>query len=133
VTWEELKELARSDLVDIGSHSRTHRILSDADDDASWDEIHGSRRDLERRLDVEIASFCFPNGLPADYRGDQVEMLSRAGYSCAVASHFGYVTSESNRFALPRIGDVFRDMTRFRLEVDGLEYLRRRVRGERPF
>jgi peptidoglycan/xylan/chitin deacetylase (PgdA/CDA1 family) len=132
VTWEDLKRMARSDLIDIGSHSRTHRILSDADDDTSWDEIYGSRRDLESRLDVEIASFCFPNGLPADYRRDQVEMLARAGYSCGVASHFGHVTSRSNRFALPRVGDVFRGMSGFRRQLDGLEYLWRRVRGERP-
>jgi peptidoglycan/xylan/chitin deacetylase (PgdA/CDA1 family) len=132
VSWEDLKQLARSDLIDIGSHSRTHRILSDVDDDESWDEIYGSRRELERRLDVEIASFCFPNGLPADYRPDQLEMVARAGYSCAVASHFGYVTSESDRFALPRIGGVFCGMTRFRQDLDGLEYLWRRVRRERP-
>ena len=104
VSWEDLRALAKSGLVDIGSHTRTHRMLGDADADESWDEIAGSRRELEQRLDVEIASFCFPFGMPADYRPDQLEMVARAGYSCAVASHFGYVTNESNRFALPRIG-----------------------------
>ena len=59
-------------------------------------------------------------------------MLQRAGYSCGVASHFGHVTSRSNRFALPRVGDVFRGMSGFRRQLDGLEYLWRRVRGERP-
>jgi peptidoglycan/xylan/chitin deacetylase (PgdA/CDA1 family) len=132
VAWGDLKQLTRSELVDIGSHSRTHRILSDADDDESWDEIDGSRRELERRLDVEIASFCFPNGQPADYRARELAMVARAGYVCATASHFGYVTRESNRFALPRIGRVFGDMARFRQDIDGLEYLRRRVRRERP-
>jgi peptidoglycan/xylan/chitin deacetylase (PgdA/CDA1 family) len=130
VAWEDLQQLARSELVDIGSHSRTHRILSDADDDDSWDEIDGSRRELERRLDVEIASFCFPNGHPADYRADQIAMVARAGYVCATASHFGYVTRESNRFALPRIGSVFGDMPRFRQDIDGLEYVWRRLHRE---
>lgn len=132
VAWEDLQQLARSELVDIGSHSRTHRILSDADDDESWDEIDGSRRELERRLDVEIASFCFPNGHPGDYRPEHLEMVAQAGYVCATASHSGCVTRESNRFALPRIGGVFGDMARFRQDIDGLEYLRRRVRRERP-
>jgi peptidoglycan/xylan/chitin deacetylase (PgdA/CDA1 family) len=132
VAWEDLQQLVRSELVDIGSHSRTHRILSDADDDESWGEIDGSRRELERRLDVEIATFCFPNGQPTDYRAEQLAMVGRAGYVCATASHFGYVTRESNRFALPRIGSVFVDMRRFRQDIDGLEYLWRRVRRERP-
>ena len=130
VDWDDLKRLTTSALIDIGSHSRTHRILSDADEGDSWDEIDGSRRDLERRLGIEIASFCFPNGLPSDYRADQLAMLDRAGYSCAVASHFGYVTSESNRFALPRVGGVH-DITSFRRDLDGLEYLWRRARRER--
>ena len=128
VSWDDLRQLARSEVVDIGSHTRTHRILSDADDDESWNEIDGSRRELERRLDVEIASFCFPNGLPADYRNEQLDMVARAGYACATASHFGYVTRAANRFALPRIGGVFGDMPRFRQDVDGLAYLWRRIR-----
>ena len=132
VSWEDLRGLARSRLVDIGSHTRTHRMLGDAAADESWDEIGGSRRELEQRLDVEIATFCFPFGMPADYRPDQLEMVARAGYSCAVAAHFGYVTNESNRFALPRIGRVFGDMTRFQQDLDGAEYLWRRVRRQRP-
>ena len=132
VSWDELKALARSDLVDLGSHTRTHRILADADADQSWNEIAGSRRDLEQRLGVEIATFCYPNGKPADYRPEHLEMAARAGYSCAVASHFGYVTSASNRFALPRVGRVFGDLTTFRQDLDGPEYLWRRVRGQRP-
>lgn len=132
VSWEELRALTRSGLVDVGSHTRTHRSLADAGADESWDEIDGSRRALEQRLDTEIATFCFPYGLPSDYRPDQVEMVARAGYACAVASHFGYVTPASNRFALPRIGRVFGDMTRFRQDLDGPEYLWRRVHGQRP-
>ena len=132
VSWEDLKELARSGLVDIGSHTRTHRMLGGADADDAWDEIDGSRRALEQRLGIAIASFCFPYGLPADYRREQLEMVARAGYACAVASHFGYVTDESNRFALPRIGRVFGDMTRFRQDLDGPEYLWRRLRRQRP-
>jgi peptidoglycan/xylan/chitin deacetylase (PgdA/CDA1 family) len=131
-SWDDLRELAASGLVDIGSHSRTHPMLADADADDAWDEIAGSRRELEQRLDVEIASFCFPFGMPADYRPDQLAMVARAGYSCAVAAHFGYVTNESDRFALPRIGRVFADMTRFRQDLDGAEYLWRRVRRQRP-
>jgi peptidoglycan/xylan/chitin deacetylase (PgdA/CDA1 family) len=130
VDWEQLKAMLRSGLVDVGSHTRTHRILSDADDAEAWSEIDGSRRALEQRLGVEISSFCFPNGQRADYRAEQLEMVARAGYACGVASHFGYVTRASHRFALPRVGRVFGDMTRFRQELDGPEYLWRRARGE---
>lgn len=129
VGWEQLHELLRDGLVEVGSHTRTHRMLSDAGDAEAWDEIDGSRRALERRLGVEIATFCFPNGQPADYRAEHLAMVARAGYACAVASHFGYVTAASQRFALPRLGRVFGDMTTFRQELDGPAYLWHRVRG----
>jgi len=130
VSWQDLERLARIELVDIGSHSRTHRLLADAGADDSWDEIDGSRRELEGRLQVEIASFCFPTGRPSDYRPEHVEMVARAGYVCATAAHPGLVTAESNRFALPRLGGVFHDLSRFRQELDGVEHLRQRFAGK---
>lgn len=131
LSWAELKELAGSALVDIGSHSRTHAILDSIRAEQAWDEIHGSRRELERRLGAEVTSFCYPNGLVADYRPEHVEMVAKAGYQCATAAHFGYVTTESNRFALPRIGGDATDMSLFRKRLDGFEYLQRRLSAGR--
>ncbi len=126
LSWAELKELAGSELVDIGSHSRTHAVLDAIGPEQSWDEVYGSRHELERRLGIEVTSFCYPNGLVSDYRPDHVEMVVKAGYRCATAAHFGYVTAESDRFALPRIGCDAKDMLMFRKHVDGFEYLQRR-------
>jgi len=131
LSWEELEELAHSGLIDIGSHSRTHAILGSIGTDESWQEVSGSRRELERRLGVEVASFCYPNGLASDYRPDHIEMVAKAGYRCATAAHFGYVKAESNRFALPRVGGDVIDMASFRMRLDGFEYLQRRVTGGR--
>jgi len=131
LSWAELKELAGSGLVDIGSHSRTHAILNTIDAERSWDEVYGSRQELERRLGVEVASFCYPNGLFPDYGPEHVEMVAKAGYGCASAAHFGCVTAASNRFALPRIGCVATDASMFRKYLDGFEYLQRRVSGAR--
>ncbi|MBI3782114.1 MAG: polysaccharide deacetylase family protein [Deltaproteobacteria bacterium] len=130
LSWEELQRLSASPLIEIGSHTRTHATLCSIDDDQSWDEICGSRRELERRLDAPITAFCYPNGSFADYRREQVAMVAKAGYLCATAAHFGCVREQSNRFALPRIACHAGDITRFRKTVDGLELLRRRLRGE---
>ena len=126
LSWAELEELSRSALIDIGSHSRTHPILGSMGSEESWQEVYGSRQQLERRLGVEVASFCYPNGLSSDYRLDHIEMVEKAGYRCATAAHFGYVRAESNRFALPRVGGDVTDMPMFRMRLDGFEYLQRR-------
>ena len=58
-------------------------------------------------------------------------MVRRAGFVCATASHIGWVSPESSRFALPRIGGDVGDMARFCKYLDGFEYYQRRAAGER--
>jgi peptidoglycan/xylan/chitin deacetylase (PgdA/CDA1 family) len=129
LSWSELQEVVRSGLVEIGSHSRRHAILSSVDDERARLEIEGSRCELQQRLEIEVSSFCYPNGLPGDYRPEHMAMVRDAGYRCATAAHFGCVTPSSDRFALPRVGGVD-DPSLFRKYVDGFELLQRRVRRE---
>ena len=131
LSWAELREVVNSGLIDIGSHSQTHALLSTIDAESAWNEVHGSRQELQQQLGIEVTSFCYPNGLVSDCRPEHVEMVARAGYSCATAAHFGYVTSASRRFALPRVGSDGRDQVMFRKRLDGFEYLQQRVSGER--
>lgn len=128
LSWKDLAELAAGRNVEIGAHTRRHPILSKLGTDDAWDEINGSRDELQRRLDVEVATFCYPNGKAPDYTPEQIEMVRRAGYVCAAASHIGWVSRESNRFALPRIGGDG-NLLRFRKYLDGFEYWQRRAAG----
>jgi len=127
MSWEQLREVADSGLIEIGSHTRTHPILAYVNEKESWEELHTSRCEIQERLSVPVRSFCYPNGMPGDYREvEQVEMLRRAGYQCATASHFGYVSLQSNIFTLPRIGGNARDMNLFLKYLDGAEYFQQR-------
>ena len=126
MTWKLLKELSESSLVEIGSHTLTHPILSTENSQNSWEEISTSRRVLERKIGRPVKSFCYPNGQIGDYRSDQMEMIRKAGYSCGIASHFGYVTPDSNLMALPRIGAEHSDIYSFYKYLDGVEYFLRK-------
>lgn len=123
--WDQLRELQHSGLIEMGSHTRRHPILARVGSDDSWSELNGSKGDLERNLGTEIHSFCYPNGLEGDYRPDQVDMLRRAGYLCAAASHLGYVSKNSDWYALPRIGAPAGEMNLWFKYLDGAEYLQR--------
>lgn len=126
MSWEQLREVADSGLIEIGSHTRTHPILAYVNAEDSWEELHTSRCEIEERLSISVRSFCYPNGMPGDYRQDQVKMVRRAGYRCAVTSHFGYVSVQSNIFTLSRIGGNAGDMNLFLKYLDGAEYFQRR-------
>jgi len=130
MSWRQLKELAQSELVEIGSHTRRHPILAGVSSEDSWVELNGSKDDIERNLGTHVKAFCYPNGQKGDYREDQMDMLRRSGYICAAASHFGYVSKRSNLFALPRIGTTARDMSLWLKYVDGAEYLQRQLLRE---
>jgi peptidoglycan/xylan/chitin deacetylase (PgdA/CDA1 family) len=103
-SWDELREMADSGFVDIGSHTVTHPILSTISDEESWQELSGSRDQIENGLGRTPGSFCFPNGMPGDFRPTQVKQIADAGYSCSVVASFGLVDEGADPFRLPRLG-----------------------------
>lgn len=103
-SWDELREMADSGLMEIGSHTATHPILSSISDEESWLELTYSRRQIEENVRREVRSFCYPNGMPGDFRPSQVRQVEQAGYICAVVAQPGMVGLRSDRYQLPRIG-----------------------------
>jgi len=84
----------------LGSHSRTHRSLKLLDDAAIFDEIAGSKRDLEDRLRVPIRYFAYPYGHLDDRAREVVE---RCGYAAACSTQSGFNNVSTDRWGLRRI------------------------------
>jgi len=103
-SWTELREMAESGLVEIGSHTVTHPILSSVTDEESWDEVTRSRAQIEEGIGQTVNCFCYPNGMPGDYRPSQVKQVQKAGYACSVIAESGMVETNSDPYRLPRIG-----------------------------
>ncbi|HKN46487.1 MAG TPA: polysaccharide deacetylase family protein [Candidatus Polarisedimenticolia bacterium] len=61
VTWEMLDEMRRAG-VTIGSHTRSHGLLTNESPARVLNEIAGSRRELERRLGTAPVHFAYPGG-----------------------------------------------------------------------
>ncbi len=122
-SWTELREMANSGLIEIGSHTATHPILSSITDTESWHELTVSRAQIEDGIGKQISSFCFPNGKPGDYRASQVQQIIDAGYTSAVVASPGLVQSGMTAYELPRIGiSGVCDELSFRKSLDGTEY-----------
>jgi peptidoglycan/xylan/chitin deacetylase (PgdA/CDA1 family) len=85
MSWEQLRGMvARGH--EVGSHSMTHQLLPQLDDDALADEVAGSRRVLEAKLGCTVETFCYPNG-DADAR--VVRAVKDAGYARALSTRWG--------------------------------------------
>jgi len=61
MTWNQLRELAREGLT-LGSHTRTHTIMTKATPEQMHEEVRGSQEDLQREIGACLPIFCYPNG-----------------------------------------------------------------------
>ena len=81
MTAEEVAELARSPLVEIGSHTLRHAVLETASAEEAYREMTACKQVLEDSLGVEIPSFCYPR---CAYSPACPDAARRSGYSNAV-------------------------------------------------
>jgi peptidoglycan/xylan/chitin deacetylase (PgdA/CDA1 family) len=84
---------------EIGSHSVTHPILTQLDDQSLATEFVASKQELENSLGPPIAGFCYPNG-SADSR--VMAAARAAGYTYACTTRPGLNEATTDPFALLR-------------------------------
>ena len=84
--WQQLEELEASGLVELGSHTCTHRRLdkSLANETLEY-EIKHSQQILKQRTGKQVSQFCFPNG---DY-DEHALSLVKSTYKGAVTTTRG--------------------------------------------
>ena len=98
MTFNEIAELA-SDGHEIGSHSMTHCLMPECDDQALIYDLEESRRVLQTRVGQPIESFCYPNG-NSDAR--TARAVAKAGYRRAVTTTWGSNEQSGDQFRLCR-------------------------------
>jgi len=94
MTWDEVRACARRG-VTFGPHTVTHPILSQADPQASNEEIEESWWRLQQETDAAIPIFCYPNGDPGSFGAREIATVQRLGLVGAVSSVPDYVSDRS--------------------------------------
>ncbi|MBN2445612.1 MAG: polysaccharide deacetylase family protein [Phycisphaerae bacterium] len=106
VTPEQLREMSEN-RVSIQSHTLTHRILTELDDDTVRYELEESRRRLTQSTDRPVNHIAIPR---AGYSRRIKRLVKEAGYLTACCNNKGSTNGRSEPLALPRIV-VERDMS----------------------
>ena len=117
LTWAELRELSAHALIEIGSHTLSHPMLSSLSAADSHSEITQSKSIIENELGHAINSFCYPAG---NHTTREIESARSAGYQTAVTVKPGVNRRNTNPLALKRLEITFRDEPgNLKLKLDG--------------
>ena len=76
LTWEELDAIHHAGFK-IGSHTKSHVLMTNESRERVQDELMGSRQDLERRLPTRIRHIAYPSG---SWDTHSVAAAAAAGY-----------------------------------------------------
>jgi peptidoglycan/xylan/chitin deacetylase (PgdA/CDA1 family) len=109
VTWAQAKEMADSGLMEIGSHTHTHTIVTLHGEAAARDELSRSKALVEKNVQRRCDLFCYPNGDFDDFSADSARLLKEAGYLCGLTTVAGFTTPACDPYALRRFGTDDRD------------------------
>src|SRR5579864_379815 len=82
LTWEMLAGVLRAGMT-VGSHTRTHVLMTNESRQKVMDEVVGSRAELEKRLGTGVQHFVYPDGA---FNTSSVNAVAAAGYRFAYTS-----------------------------------------------
>ncbi len=101
--WGGARKLAAHSGVAIGSHTRSHPILSRESCETQLAELRASRIELEQGVDRPVTLLAYPNGQREDYDACTVSAARDAGYAYALTSRGGLNRTHTPRFELRRV------------------------------
>ena len=97
--WDEIAELDAEGTLRFEAHSLTHPNLLRLRDEASREEIIGSKVALEARLGRPVRAFSYPAGL---FGSRERAYVGEAGFDVAVSCEPGLNTRSTDRLVLRR-------------------------------
>jgi peptidoglycan/xylan/chitin deacetylase (PgdA/CDA1 family) len=117
----QLRELSRSPLAEIGSHSVDHVSMRSLPRSELERQAVDSKRTLEQLLGCAVTAFAYPYGQLRDVSRETEDAVGRAGYRIAVTTRWGSMSRADRPLALRRIW--FSDQ-------DGPQEMHAKVEGE---
>ena len=101
-TEEQLKEMQKSGLVDIQSHTVTHPYLADLSYQKQKIELFESKKYLKDVYNIDSQVICYPYGSRNE---NTVELANEAGYTYGLDMDGGvyYTDVHTNLLKIPRI------------------------------
>ncbi|OGL44902.1 MAG: hypothetical protein A2W05_06525 [Candidatus Schekmanbacteria bacterium RBG_16_38_10] len=88
LSWDEVRNMAVNG-ISFGSHTKTHPVLSAIPIADVREEIAGSKKIIEDKLQKAVTTFAYPFGKKDDYTEQVVTILNREGIKRACTTNRG--------------------------------------------
>lgn len=103
INTDQLLEMDRSGLVEMGAHTLNHPILTNEDDQTSESEIVDSFQGLEEILGHKTLYFAYPNGMPGiDFGEREINILKKVDCKLAFSAETRSFSSKDEAYSFPR-------------------------------
>lgn len=100
ISWENIKEMYDSGLIQFGSHSKSHPDLTVISSAKRQEEIFQSKQIIEEKIGSEVIAFSYPAGA---YNNTVIGETAAAGYKFAVTTRPGDARLEQGLLTLHRV------------------------------
>lgn len=119
MSWDQIREIADSDLVTIGSQAHEHPHMPAQSAAANLADLRESQDRFKAELGQAPDLFAYPYG---EYSESVVQVVREIGFEAAFGQHSGAMARTMDRFKLPRyaMNESYGDMDRFRLAINAL-------------
>lgn len=83
LTWDALREMTGTGLVEVGSHTHTHAVVDKLNPAELRSELQRSKDRIEAELQQSVQHFAYPKGVRA--RGDLAKVVAEEFETAAIA------------------------------------------------
>jgi len=122
MSWEQIKEIEKSDLVVIGHHSHTHDYLIDKSNREFISDIEKANKIFLENLGYIPKLFSYPFGEYSKFMKDYISK----NFILSFGQHSGVIDINKDKFELPRfpINEKYGEIKRFKSIINyyPLEY-----------
>jgi len=98
--WSDVRLMEDSGLIKFGPHGAQHYILTGLDQSACEHDIMRSHAALNEHCARPLKIYCYPNG---NNNSVIQSLLSNLGYTHALSTQSGLISTKQNEYCLPRI------------------------------
>ena len=113
MNWDQIIEISKSEIVEIGNHSHSHEYLVDESPEFIKKDILKSIEIFEKKLGKNSEFFSYPFG---EYSLEFKKVIKDLGFKYAFGQHSGVIDETKDLWELPRfpINEKYGEINRFK-------------------